>query len=99
MKIIHAESYDNLSKKAAEIITAQIKSGATSFNQPIGNWDTRKVHYFGGMFKDATAFDQPLDGYDLDKNGFMAMVNGLDFEKGLDLILHALEVVLRLLNL
>ncbi|KZX13343.1 hypothetical protein MBORA_07140 [Methanobrevibacter oralis] len=36
---------------------------------------------------------------DLDKNGFMAMVNGLDFEKGLDLILHALEVVLRLLNL
>lgn len=38
-------------------------SGATSFNQPIGNWNVSKVVYFNGMFGGASNFDQDLSNW------------------------------------
>ena len=37
---------------------------ATSFNQPIGNWNTSKVTDMSHMFEDATSFNQPTDNWD-----------------------------------
>ena len=34
--------------------------GATSFNQPLNNWNVSNVRYMGGMFNRATSFNQPL---------------------------------------
>jgi hypothetical protein len=33
---------------------------ATSFNQPIGTWNTSLVFTFSGMFQNATSFDQNI---------------------------------------
>ena len=32
---------------------------ASSFNQPIGNWDTSKVNNMSGMFEEATSYSYP----------------------------------------
>ena len=34
--------------------------GATSFNQPLNNWNVSKVTYMEEMFEEATSFNQPL---------------------------------------
>ena len=34
--------------------------GATSFNQPLNNWNVSKVTNMWTMFAGATPFDQPL---------------------------------------
>ena len=34
--------------------------GATSFNQPLNNWNVSKVTYMYDMFEEATSFNQPL---------------------------------------
>ena len=34
-------------------------SGATSFNQPLVNWDVSNVSGMSKMFSGATSFDQP----------------------------------------
>jgi surface protein len=39
-------------------------SGATSFNQPIGNWNTGKITNFTGIFSGATSFNQDLSNWD-----------------------------------
>ena len=37
--------------------------GASSFNQPIGKWNTGKVTTMRGMFKGASSFDQPIGSW------------------------------------
>jgi len=39
-------------------------SGASSFNQPIGEWDTHNVRDMGSMFIDAAQFNQPIGRWD-----------------------------------
>lgn len=38
--------------------------GASSFNAPVGHWDTSHVNNMRKMFKDATAFNQPIGEWD-----------------------------------
>ncbi|WP_345989361.1 BspA family leucine-rich repeat surface protein [Chryseobacterium sp. Chry.R1] len=38
-------------------------SGATLFNQNIGNWDTAKVTNFSGMFSSASSFNQDISSW------------------------------------
>ena len=39
-------------------------SGATSFNQPIGTWNTSAVTNMFGMFENAESFNQPIGSWD-----------------------------------
>ena len=38
--------------------------GASSFNQPIGNWNTSKVTNMHSMFEEAESFNQPIGTWD-----------------------------------
>jgi ATP-dependent protease ClpP protease subunit len=49
------------------------------------------IVYYSGWLQKSDLYKQGISGFeinDADKNGFMAVVNGLDKTKGLDLILH-----------
>ena len=39
--------------------------GATSFNQPIGNWEFPNVKIMESMFKDATSFNQDISNWNI----------------------------------
>ena len=39
--------------------------GASSFNQPIGNWEFPNVENMNRMFSNATSFNQDLSKWDL----------------------------------
>ncbi len=38
-------------------------AGASSFNQPLNNWNVSKVMYMGSMFQNAISFNQPLNNW------------------------------------
>jgi surface protein len=40
-------------------------SGATEFNQPIGNWNVSSVTNMNSMFKVSTSFNQPIGNWDV----------------------------------
>jgi surface protein len=37
--------------------------GASSFNHPIGNWDTTRLNNITSMFEDAKSFNQPIENW------------------------------------
>lgn len=39
--------------------------GATSFNQPLGNWNTSAVQTLSSMFVNAAEFNQPIGMWDV----------------------------------
>ena len=41
---------------------------ATSFNQPLDNWNVASVTTMSNMFREASAFNQPLNSWDLVKS-------------------------------
>ena len=45
----------------------QMFYGATSFNQPLNDWDVSKVTTMQGMFRSTSSFNQPLDQWDVSK--------------------------------
>ena len=50
---------------------------ATTFNQPLNNWDVRNVEDMGNMFQDATRFNQPLNNWDVSSvTNMIGMFNG-----------------------
>ena len=52
-------------------------SRATSFNQPLTNFDTKNVTNMSGMFYGATSFNQPLGSFKIDNVTYMSnMLSG-----------------------
>ena len=46
---------------------ANMFNRATSFNQPLNNWDVSKVTSMESMFWGATSFNQPLNKWNVSK--------------------------------
>ena len=40
-------------------------TGATSFNQPLNNWNVSNVDYMYNMFMEARSFNQPLNKWNV----------------------------------
>ena len=48
-----------------EIDPRSMFGGATSFNQPLNNWNVSKVKEMYGMFHEASSFNQPLNEWNV----------------------------------
>ena len=48
-----------------EIDPRSMFGGATSFNQPLNNWNVSKVREMNCMFQNATSFNQPLNKWNV----------------------------------
>ena len=46
-------------------ISCDEETGATSFNQPLNNWNVSNVTTMGLRFQDATSFNQPLNNWNV----------------------------------
>ena len=44
---------------------SQMFQSASSFNQPIGNWDVTNITNMSGIFRDAISFNQPIGNWDV----------------------------------
>ena len=54
-------------------------SGASAFNQAIGDWDVSNATDMGGMFAGASVFDQDIGGWDVSSVAYMnSMFSGAD---------------------
>ena len=51
-------------------------NGATSFNQPIGDWNVSNVTDMKLMFREADSFNQPIGDWDVSNVTNMRMVFG-----------------------
>ena len=45
---------------------------ATSFNQPLNNWNVSNVKYMGAMFQGARSFNQPLNKWNVSNVNLMS---------------------------
>ncbi|MDQ6531278.1 BspA family leucine-rich repeat surface protein [Flavobacterium sp. LHD-85] len=61
-------------KPSGAIDMSQMFSGATGFNQPIGNWNTSAVTNMVNMFAYASNFDQNINTWDISK---ISSLNGM----------------------
>jgi surface protein len=59
---------------------------ATSFNQPLNNWDVSNVTVFLDMFIGATSFNQPLNNWNVSNVGIMTQMfkNATSFNQPLN---------------
>ena len=74
---LHDLKYVNL-KDTSNITDMRLMfSGASSFNQPIGNWNTSNVTNMYGMFRGASSFNQPIGNWNTSKvTDMMYMFDG-----------------------
>ena len=64
---------------------AQMFLWATSFNQPLDNWDVSNVTNMSNMFYGATSFNQPLDSWDVSNvTDMYSMFGATQFNRPLD---------------
>ncbi|MBQ4488248.1 MAG: DUF285 domain-containing protein, partial [Ruminobacter sp.] len=61
---LHDLKYVNLKDTSNITDMRSMFLGASSFNQPIGNWNTSNVTNMYGMFSGASSFNQPIGNWD-----------------------------------
>ena len=59
-------------------------SGATSFNQPLNDWDTSNVRYIEHMFSKAIKFNQSLDNWNISSIPNNAFIRDIFLDSGLE---------------
>ena len=72
--VINATDVPDLSQVTS---MANMFNSASSFNQPIGNWNVSNVTNMSGMFNGATSFNQPLNSWNTSNVTNMGSMFGL----------------------
>tara|TARA_R110000796_G_scaffold162344_1_gene279135 strand:- start:13628 stop:16225 length:2598 start_codon:yes stop_codon:yes gene_type:complete len=71
------------------VTASDMFNGATSFNKNINGWNTNKITFMSRMFKDATAFDQPLSSWTF--TGLLNSTGLDDFMEGKDVVNYSCD--------